>query len=444
MAVVRKPQSIGEGPAEVNPGIGRLPLIGAVAVVMVGLAACVGHGPPVAVCARTASPRPSESTRVVPNHSVVAVMTARDGSGSVLARRDPLSLQLVSAQVQIAEYHDAWSLSPDGSQIALAISAQASEFGGREGRVGVLLVDLDTMRVVRGIETGIAAEALAWLAPHVLVAALQRGGIVLIDPATGRITQRWPDFSSPDTSARTKDSLVMLAGPAYDTSERTAAARLAVVDARAGLRSVTLERIRLRLRVATGTEYTQAKDRAGLALDPERERAYVVAAGAPVAEVDLPTMRVTYHLEPWGAQPHGDVLAHERDALWVGDQHMVVFGRDLLQSGDAAAGANLIDTAAWRSCIIDAKADGAATTSGTLLVYAARARPGVGLRAYTSAGQPIFHLFDEEQVSRVSVADGLAYVQTASAIRVVDAQTGEALSTIASSSQIVDVIAVPS
>jgi hypothetical protein len=246
----------------------RFPLIGIVAVVTVGLVtvafvACDGRGPPAAVCSPASSP-PSGTTPVATNHSVLGITGPRDGSGeAVLARRDPLSLQPVSPQVPIAEYHDAWSLSPDGSQIALAISAP-----GREGRVGVLLVDLDTMKVVRGIETGIAAAALEWLAPRVLIAALQRGGTVRIDPVTGTITNRWPDFSFPDESARTKDSIVMLAGPDPDTSAGSAPARLAVVDARDGLRSVVLERIRLRVRLANGTEY---RDRAGLAVDPERK-----------------------------------------------------------------------------------------------------------------------------------------------------------------------------
>jgi hypothetical protein len=77
-------------------------------------------------------------------------------------------------------------------------------------------------------------------------------------------------------------------------------------------------------------------------------------------------------------------------------------------------------------------------------VYAAGARPGIGLRAYTIAGRQTFHLFDDEQVWDVHVADGRAYVQTASAVRFVDAKTGEVLSTIVSSDQIADVIAVSS
>jgi hypothetical protein len=76
-------------------------------------------------------------------------------------------------------------------------------------------------------------------------------------------------------------------------------------------------------------------------------------------------------------------------------------------------------------------------------VYAG-AQPGIGLRAYTIAGHRTFHLFDGEQVLDVDAADGRAYVQTGSALRVVDAKTGEVLSTIVSSPQITDLIAVSS
>lgn len=427
----------------------RFPLVGIVAMVTVAFVACVGRGTPAAVCSPASRP-PSGTTLVATNRSVLGITEPWDGSGgAVLARRDPLSLQPVSPQVPIDEYHDAWSLSPDGSQVALAVSAP-----GREGRIGVLLVDLDTMKVVRGIETGIAAEALGWLAPRVLIAALQRGGTVRIDPVTGTTTNRWPDFSFPDESARTRDSLVMLAGPDADPSPGGAPALLAVVDARDGLRSVVLEPIRLRVRVAYGTVY---RDRAGLAVDPERKRAYVFAAGAPVAEVDLSTLHVTYHPEPsTEVRRRPDVLVQERDAFWLGDRQVLVVGQDILRPksdqperdeavvDSTAAGASLVNTADWGSCVLDAQADGATSvTPGLLLVYS-EAQSGIGLRAYTIAGHRTFHLFDGEQMLDLDVADGRAYIQTDRARRVVDTTTGEVLSTIVANPQITDLIAVSS
>jgi hypothetical protein len=75
-------------------------------------------------------------------------------------------------------------------------------------------------------------------------------------------------------------------------------------------------------------------------------------------------------------QAPNDVHAQEQDALWLGDRHVLVVGLDLLQPKSdqperndatvirAAAGANLVETADWRSCVIDAKAGGAAIAPG--------------------------------------------------------------------------------
>jgi hypothetical protein len=423
-------------------GLDRLPFLGAVIMLTFGLVACGGLKPPVAECALTPS-LSSKPVSVTDKQPVLGVMRSADGSGDAkLARRDPLSLRPVSSQLSIPEYHDASTWSPDGSQIALSMSDS-----GREGRVGVLLVNLDSMKVVQRIETGIAADALAWLAPRALVAALPRGGTVLIDPKTGRIVDRWPEFSRPDVSVHAKSFLVMLAGPGMDSGDSAAAARLAVVDARGGLRSVPLDRIVLRTRTANGTEY---RDRAGLAVDPERQRAFVVAAGAPIAEVDLPSLEVIYHpaLES-SLRSSADVLVRQRHATWLGAGQMLVYGRDFrMPRGDrsdpvpTAAGATLVDPVAGKSCTVDPEAGGAVAGPGMLLVFAADARPGIGLRAYTAPGQQAFQLLGEEQVSDVQVAGGRAYVQSPNMIRVIDIQTRDILSTIPS--EIADVIEPPS
>lgn len=413
-------------------------VLGAVVVLMVG--ACGISRPSVPVCAPVPDPS-SAATAAHPKEPVYGITRDIDGDGSaVLARRDALSFQPVSRSIAVPEYHDAWALSPDGKQIALGISAPSSEFGGRQGRVGVLLVDLTTMRVLRGIETGIAADALAWLTPTRLVAGLLREGTVLIDPRTGTIVTRWPEFSDPQASAQTDDALVMLAGPDPDTTADTATApvRLAVVDASAGLRTVSLERIELRSQFADGTHYS---DRAGLAVDPTHKRALVVAAGSPIAEVDLRTLRVTYHsnvLED--VQATNDVLAHTRNALWLRDERFLVFGRDVRPSGEFAAGASIIDTADWTSCSINAEAGKATISPDRLLLYADGAGPGVGLRGYTVTGRPAFQLFAGDHLSNVFVAAGRAYIQNMRRFRVVDASTGEILSDIPASFQIADLI----
>jgi hypothetical protein len=77
-------------------------------------------------------------------------------------------------------------------------------------------------------------------------------------------------------------------------------------------------------------------------------------------------MHVTYHPEPSPyVRPHTDVLAQERDALWLGDRQVLVFGQDILQPksdqperdaavvDSTAAGASLVNTAEWGLCVVD-------------------------------------------------------------------------------------------
>jgi hypothetical protein len=365
----------------------------------------------------------------------------------MLARLDPLSLRPVSARVRLGEYHDAWSLSPDGERVALGISAGESlisPYRRLRGRIGVVIVDLDSMKVVRELETGIAASALGWLGPRRLVASLLRGGTVLIDPITGRILRRWPGLSDPARSARSGDSLVMLFPGPSSTPTGGTAARLALVNARGHLRSVALDRIQLAAGFANGVGYM---DEAAVAVDPDGGRAYVFAAGAPAAEINLATMQASYHrveLET-GAKPKRRVLAQLRRALWLGRRQVVVFGRNFVADDRAgvastAAGATLVDTATWNSCVVDARAGGAAFGAGRLLVYASGARPAIGLRAYTPQGGKIVHLLKSEQVLDVHVAGGRAYVQTGSALRVVDLKARRVLRTIVPPFELVDVI----
>src|SRR5712691_99188 len=153
---------------------------------------------------------------------------------AILARLDPLSLRPVSPKVEMGEYHAAWSLSPDASQLALGVSSGESVLtpSRRLGlRIGIYIVDLGRMQLVQEIQTGIAAEAVGWLARRRLVAGLQRGGTVVIDPVTGRILRRWPRFSFPDLSARVGDALVMLFPDLPFTTVASAKPRLAFVNA---------------------------------------------------------------------------------------------------------------------------------------------------------------------------------------------------------------------
>jgi hypothetical protein len=424
----------------------RLAFFLTAAAAILGLASCTHGGDSSEPCVGAPNSQTRTSTTLA--RVLVGVRGLPNTTAVMLARLDPVSLRPVSARVRLGEYHEAWSLSPDGARVALGISAGESLISPARrlrGRIGVVIIDLDSMKVVREVETGIAASALGWLAPRQLVASLLRGGTVLIDPVTGRILRRWTGLSDPAASARSGDSLVMLfPGPSSTPADGTAAARLAVVNARGQMRSVALDRIQLTAGVANGVGYV---DEAALAVDSGGGRAFVFAAGTPAAEINLATMQVSYHqveLEI-GAQPKKRVLARVRRGLWLGGHSAVVFGRNFVADDRAgvasvAAGASLVDTASWSSCVVDANAGGATFAAGRLLAYAAGARPAIGLRAYTAQGGKIFHLFNSEQVLDVRVAGGRAYVQTANALRVLDLKSRRVLKNIVPPFELVDVI----
>lgn len=424
--------------------------LGIAAVAAVGLASCAGAtGQPMTDCSRA----PLEMSRTgtaAPGEPLLG-MFALPNTAVILARLDPLTLKPVSQHVLVGEYHNTWSLSPNRSHLAVGVSAP-----GIRRRIGIRIVDLDSMKVVRDVETGIAAAAVAWLAPRRLVAALLREGTVVVDTQTGKILHRWSGLADPHMSARMRDRFVVLF-PSHTVAppEGVATARLAVIDSRARLRSVILRRIQI-----GGARSTHA---AALAVDPERARAYVFAADAPVAEVDLRTMRVSYRrlelmsLRPGGRKgaevQQGDALrGRRREAIWLGTGKALVVGRDLVATragalASLAAGAALVDTRKWSWCMLDARGSRAAFGDRTLLVYgspAARNAPGDGLRAYTVEGREIFRLFKGQQVWDVQITPDHAYVRTPSSVGVVDLNSKRIVNEIVPPRDLVDVIVEPS
>lgn len=125
---------------------------------------------------------------------------------------------------------------------------------------------------------------------------------------------------------------------------------------------------------------------------------------------------------------------------------MLVFGQDGFAAAGVqdfqaiAAGAILVDTATWSSCVLDTSAGGAAFVAERVLVYGRGDPARRGLRAYTVEGREAFHLFDGEQVWDIQVAAQLAYVSTRSAVHVVDVKSGKVVSEIVPPVELVDVI----
>jgi hypothetical protein len=370
--------------------------------------------------------RAPDGTPVTPARSArgqFAVVAGEDGTALALTRVDPISLEPRSRAVRLGEYHDAWSFSPDGSQLALGMGGPGRDVCG----AGICIVDLASMKVRTDVEAPIAAEAVAWLTPRRVVGILQSGEAVVADPATGRTLHRLriadgPQLSPPVSLWRNR--LVALVQSA------AGAVQLVVVDDAGRVRTAELAEIRL------GAEPHLPPDRAGLAVDPGRDRALVFAAGAPAAEVDLATMQVDYHPLaglPDSAAPSDGARSSVRHAVWLGNDRVAVFGEDAAGNPSSVrrlpAGVRVVDTHAWAARTVHPRASRARLVGGRLLVYtqlpSAQRPAGVGLRVYGLDGKRLVrHHFDDEALD-VQVAGAFAYARSRRELHVVRVRSGE-------------------
>jgi hypothetical protein len=387
--------------------------------------AALGATLAVAVSAAAAPAEPVGAAS--PASQRLGVLVAPGGAGAVLTHLAPMSLRPRGRRVAVGEYHRAWSFSPDGSQVALATSMP-----GAGGRIGIRIVDVARMRAHKDVATGIAAEALAWLAPDRLVAVLQSGEVVVVDPTSGEIVRRWSmstgaRFYFPKSAATPEMLVALLVG-----TGKLRPARLVVVDRDGRLRSTRLGRIRVGERRAANDLVVPQS--AGLALDPAGDRAFVAGTGARLATVDLDTMRVRYHRLRNPAKTRtrgGAIVSSDRRALWLGHGRLAVTGHDYVSGSGrrvetSPSGVHMVDTRRWTSHTIAKRASAARIAAGRLLVYAPRHTPGAGLGIYSRDGRRLHQLFGNRALD-VQVAGRYAYAIGERAVRVVNVRTGKVL-----------------
>lgn len=127
-------------------------------------------------------------------------------------------------------------------------------------------------------------------------------------------------------------------------------ARLAVADGHGRVRAVPLRAIAAGFKQPADWSDGAGEERqAGLAVDPAGDRAFAVAAGVPVAEVDLDDLGVTYRglsrpasllrrLAGWLVPPVEAKMVSGplRSACWLGDGLLAVWGSDRRVVKDAA------------------------------------------------------------------------------------------------------------
>ncbi len=355
------------------------------------------------------------------------------------------------------------ALAIDLGPTAFSLDGQRLAIAGSNTPV-VRLVDLSRMRLAgRGIHLGfdVFVDTMEWL-DESTIAAITWGDppkLLFLDVPKRRVGERRDLTGVVFARAKTRDGLVLLLGPA----DRIGASTLVVVDAARGVRSVTLREVRSgfsRAGEARGGEHRQVAP--GLAVDPRGRRAVVVPPGGRVAEVDLDSLRVTYHelsrpvsllgrlrgwLEP--AAHAKSLVGPERHAQWVGDDAIAVVA--LEQAGidrkdgenrqlARAAGVELIDARTWSVRTVSDRAGAVAVAGETLLVYGGPFSAGgsfsadngpavTGLDGFTSAAEHRFRLFPSRHVGHVETAGRYAYATSrgGEAVDIIDTAAGRSV-----------------
>src|SRR5581483_2836405 len=261
-----------------------------------------------------------------------------------LVRVSPATLRPVGRRVSLDGHDLGWSFSPDGRLLAVGNRNESCRGGATELR----LVDARSLARVRDVRVAAigAVRATDWLDARNLLAVVSLGDCVVtrdtlvasVDPSSGAVRARRVVRGDLLGVAAARGALVLLLSPA----DRVGAARLAVVDAAGGVRRTTLAGVAAgRTAPDARADYRIRSSVPGLAVDAGGGRAFVVAGGGAVAEVDLRTLAVRYHAlaERRPAAAEKGAGGPERHAAWLGGGLLAVTGSDATSSASSAADA---------------------------------------------------------------------------------------------------------
>jgi hypothetical protein len=321
-----------------------------------------------------------------------------------------------------------WSFAPDRSRLAVGSTARGAS---------LRLIDLRAMRTLGDVRIARRGSGVAstWVDPTRVLAVVVTPGccgagettVVGVDALRRRVLWRRPLGGSLQAGERFGAGLVLVLGP---RGREIGPSRLVHVGGDGAIRSASLPEIR------SGTESrgsTTHNWNPGLAVDRTGERAFVVQARAPLAEIDLRSFVVRSH--PLGAQPRvADALAGPaREALWLGRGMLAVTGSDSGPAGDTAAGLTLVDTRRWSARTIDRRASDAALVAGRLLASSflfdrrGQVTAGSGLTGYSLQGRRRFHRYGSQPITGVQPLGRRALVGARAAISLIDARSGREL-----------------
>ena len=368
--------------------------------------------------------------------------------GTTLTRLDE-DLNAYGSRLRVG-YADAWTISPQGSIAALSV--HPSETSGTQD--SIRFVALGSLHLVpRTIPLGGSALTMLWANPYRIVALVQdcctnTVSVAVVDSGARRILTSAPLGGDAAVWTRVGDRLLILVTP----TNAIGPARLVVVDAVGGVRTVKLERVEAgnswpddHSSGMLGTQQIPA-----IAADPATNRAYVIQPDGPAAEVSLESLDVSYHelapsslaarLSAWlqpeaqakgmnGTAWHGLSLGNGFVAVTGNVQRAVIDG-NTEQMSSSPAGLALVDVRNWTIRTIDRGADDVAVADGLLLATGRswssteQRTTGMGLAAYGPDAKLRFHLFEGSSAWVQQTWGGRAYILVDGKTTVVELATG--------------------
>jgi hypothetical protein len=352
-----------------------------------------------------------------------------------LVRIEPRRLATIRGRkLALGRYMNSWSFSSDRRRLVFGSEAGSTN----DSPAALRIVDPATLTTVRDVQLGLDGfvSATHWLGPDRLQTVVRSSSpegdfALLVDAAAGRVLGRERLEGSVSAIGRAKGALVLLLEPAS-----LGPVHLAVADGAGSLRSVELTRIEAGESLTEPPNSYLQQDRAGLAVNAAGGRAYVVAAGDPIAEVDLASLSVSYHqatqqvsllgrLHDWvepQAQAKGLLTRSTRAAIWLGDGRFAVVGMNgtghwttrRLEVKMVPSGLQVIDTRNWSSRTVDPRSSDLEVAKNALLTWGlswdADTQKGTGLTVFGPRGQKRFHLFGRQLLWGAQVVDGRAFV----------------------------------
>lgn len=369
-----------------------------------------------------------------PRPTVLAVEEATTTS-TVLERLDAGTLRRVSKRFEL--WHDVGlylGRSPTG---LLA-------FGDSQYAATLHFIGQRPFRLRGAVALGSGnVDAILWPTPGTLL-ALRAGPteteVARVDPISRRVLDRRSVEGREIGLAQNSTRVVFLLAPPGTVGPL----RLGVLDSDGSLRTVALT-------IAGGQD--EGLDgrlvRPGLALDPSGARAVAGTPEGPLAEVDLATLHVTYHVlpsrSPALARKGGSGLT--ATAVWAGNVVAIAGSHSETSIVSEAAvttgqptGLVLVDTRDWSARRAEDGVSDVMPAGGGFVAWGlswienslgGETAQGAGLSVYSSAGTPLAHLFGTQRVAP-DVAGRFAYVHLGGpALSIVDLSTGALLRRVA-------------